>query len=253
MSKGAHNVAGSSGMKDLFDVYSRRARLLPGAITALPFTLLVVVLISTKPAWWSAAASLLGASGLTYFGTQIVRSLGSRTQAELWTSWGGAPTTQMLRFASKRNKNQIERWHRNLEKLFPDEHVPTEAEEVADPESADAAYETLIAALIARTRNREKFPRVFDENCQYGFRRNLYGCRRIGTVVSLVSLAIVIGLGIASALGLNVSALSLIAVGAADLLVLAAFRWIVNPGWVREAGDAYAARLIETSETLPGS
>lgn len=240
-------------MKDLFDIYSRRARLLPGAITVLPLSLLAVVLLSTKPAWWSAALSVLGASGLTYFGAQIVRSLGSRAQENLWTSWGGAPTTQRLRFAGHRNKNQVERWHRSLAVLFPDEHVPTEAEENANPQAADAAYETLVAALIARTRDRQRFGRVFDENCQYGFRRNLYGCRRIGMIAAGLSLLVVVALSIAAGAGLGIPPLSLAVVGVADLALLGAFRWVVTPAWVREAAESYAARLIEATEMLGNS
>lgn len=56
-------------LRDLADPYSRRARLYPGLIVTLPISILTIVLVTTKPAWWSAAVVLLGASGLSYFGS----------------------------------------------------------------------------------------------------------------------------------------------------------------------------------------
>lgn len=240
-------------MNDLFDAYSRRARLLPGAIVALPVSLFAVVLFSSKPAWWTGAISLVGASGLTYFGTQLVRSLGTQTQKKLWESWGGAPSTALLRFACSSNATQVARWHRLLGELCPDEHVPTEADEQADPAAADAAYGTLVGVLIAKTRDRKRFPRVFDENCQYGFRRNLYGCRMIGLLLTTGSFAIAVALLVARLAGWRHGpAVGIAVVGALDLVLWVALKWTVTPSWIQEAGNAYAARLVETVEVLTG-
>jgi hypothetical protein len=238
-------------VNDLFDAYSRRARLLPGAIVVLPVTLFAVVLITAKPAWWTAAASVVGASGLTYFGTQLIRSFGTSAQAELWQSWGGPPSTALLRFAGAANATQVSRWHRLLAELCPDEHVPNQDEENADTASADAAYGTLVSILIARTRDRKQFGRIFDENCQYGFRRNLYGCRPIGLYFAAGSFLVVAALVIARLTGWHHGpVVGIVVVGVFDVLMWSSLKWIVTPGWVREAANAYAARLIESIEIL---
>src|SRR6266496_2866271 len=166
-------------IKDVSDPYYRRARLFPGFLVTLPISMLAVVMFTTRPAWWSAAVVLFGASGVSYFGAQLVRRAGRRKEPALWASWGGAPTTQLLRFRGASNRVAVRRRHEQLARVFPDMAVPDEAEESRDLQAADEHYETAIKALIERTRDPVRFARVFDENCQYGFRRNLWGCRSI--------------------------------------------------------------------------
>jgi hypothetical protein len=60
----------------------------------LPFSLLFVVLVTSHPHWWVAVVSVVSASGLTYLGAQIVRSLGQAAEIELWQSWGGPRLTR---------------------------------------------------------------------------------------------------------------------------------------------------------------
>ncbi len=187
-------------LKDVSDPYNRRARVFPGFIVTLPISVLVVVLVTTKPAWWSGLVLLLGASGASYFGTQLVRSAGRGREQALWASWGGAPTTQLLRFRGAQNRVAVKRRHDQLARLFPDLPLPDEAMEAADPRLADEHYETATRALISRTRDRAKFERVFDELCQYGFRRNLWGCRGVGLWLAAVALAATLVLGVLSAL-----------------------------------------------------
>ena len=238
-------------MNNFLDAYSRRARLLPGAIVVLPITLFVVVLLTTKPAWWTAAASLLVASGLSYFGAQLVRSLGTKCQIQLWSSWGGQPTTTMLRFRGAQNSVQVARWHRLLAQLCPDETIPDAQAEDADVENADEVYETLATVLRARTRDRRRFGRVFDENCQYGFRRNLYGCRRIGLYLTLFSFATAAVLLIITTRDLSSSSvLGLTAVMGLDIVLFGVLKCVVTSEWVHQAAISYATLLLESVETL---
>ena len=57
---------------------------------------------------------------------------------------------------------------------------------VADPEWADTKYEEVVTSLREATRDTSRFPLVFAENANYGFRRNLWGLRPIGTAVAVV-------------------------------------------------------------------
>jgi hypothetical protein len=237
--------------RDLTDPYNRRARLYPGLIITLPISILTIVLITTKPAWWSAVVVLLGASGFSYFGGQLVRGAGRGKQAALWASWGGAPTTQLLRFRNAPNRVAVQRRHDQFARVFPDLVLPDEASESTDPRAADDYYETAIQALRERTRDHQRFDRVFDENCQYGFRRNLWGCRVIGMWLALAGLAVTAGLGGLDASGvLKISTLGLALSGAVDLILLAMLTAVVRPEWVREQGEAYAERLLASLEVL---
>lgn len=244
-------MAVSSFLSDVSDSYHRRARLFPGFTTTLPVSLLAVVLVTTKPAWWSAVVLVLGASGVSYFGAQLVRTAGKSKEQQLWASWGGPPTTQMLRFDGARNRIEVQRRYEQLAGLFPDVPLPDEEEERADPRLADERYETVVHALIERTRDPAEFPRIFDELCQYGFRRNLWGCRRFGLWLAILGLGATAALGVVRGFDLlNVSILGLSASAVVDALLLLALALVVRPGWVREVAEAYAQRLMGGLETL---
>jgi hypothetical protein len=237
--------------KEVSDPYNRRARLFPGLIITLPVSVLTIILVTTKPTWWSAVVAVFGASGLSYLGAQLVRSAGRSKQAALWGSWGGAPTTQLLRYRNAPNRVAVQRRHDQFARVFPDLRVPDQIAESADPRLADEHYETAIQALIERTRDPQRFDRVFDENCQYGFRRNLWGCRTIGLWLAVAGLAVTAVLGgLDASRVLNISILGLALSGGVDLILLIVLTAIVRPDWVREAGDAYAERLLASLEVL---
>ncbi|SRR6266496_6281922 len=238
-------MAAGAFLEEVSDPYNRRARLFPGFIVTLPISVLTVVLVTTKPAWWSTVVLLLGTSGVSYFGAQLVRSAGRSKQEALWASWGGALTTQLLRFHGAPNTVAVQRRHDQLSRLFPDLPMPDQAAESADPQAADQYYEAAIRALIERTRDKTRFDRVFDENCQYGFRRNLWGCRVLALWLAGLGLAATATLGgLAATHVLDVSAIGLALTAGVDILLLLAFAFIVRPEWVREAADAYAQRLL---------
>jgi hypothetical protein len=237
--------------KEVSDTYNRRARLYPGFAIMLPLSLLAIVLAATKPTWWSSVVSVLGVSGVSYLGAQLVRSAGRRNERDLWAGWGGAPTTQMLRFRSAPNKLAVQRRHDQLTRLLPDLFIPDEATELADPAAADQCYETATRAIIERTRDKERFERVFDELCQYGFRRNFWGCRKCGLWLAGLGLLAAVVLGTLELLGiLKVSRLGLLVSAGVDVLLLVVLGAVVRPDWVRESAEAYAQQLIASLETL---
>src|SRR6266536_3352580 len=210
-------------IKDVSDPYYRRARLFPGFLVTLPISMLAVVMFTTRPAWWSAAVVLFGASGVSYFGAQLVRRAGRRKEPALWASWGGAPTTQLLRFRGASNRVMVTRRHDQLARLLPDMVLPDEQAESTDPQRADQHYETAVRALIERTLDTKRFARVFDELCQYGFCRNLWGCRRVGLWTAGLGLAATGLLGLLSALKVvEASMLGLALAAGVDVLLLLA-------------------------------
>ena len=64
--------------------------------------------------------------------------------------------------------------------------LPTQQEEEACPAWADTKYEEAVTALREATRDTSRFPLVFAENANYGFRRNLWGLRPIGTTIAVL-------------------------------------------------------------------
>jgi hypothetical protein len=194
------------------------------------------------------------ATGLTVtvlaaLASQLGRDKGRRLQAGLWQSWGGSPTVQLLRHHGAARPDRVDRLHGRLAEAFG-EVMPTAAEENADPEGADARYEDVVADARSRTRDRTDFPLVFEENANYGFRRNMLGLRPWGLAIALLTLAASIALMVLSSgsFGHRAARWSL---PAAISLILAVFWWrAVTPEWVRVPADAYAERLIESIDAL---
>jgi hypothetical protein len=239
------------------DAYTRQACFYPGALITLPITVFAVVVFTTAPAWWSALSSVLVASGVTALGTHLVRDQGKKLEPGLWTSWGGAPSTQALRFANATNKEQVKRRHDLLERMDSTLHLTSEAEEQVDPKAADDLYGVAVEALISKTTNRMRFWHLAEENRGYGFRRNLLACKSLGRVLSILSLVAVVVLAVlrltdqssVSWLGLAVAAVT----DAVLLLVLIVF---VTPDWLRRQAESYCrelfkalAELVETTAT----
>lgn len=108
--------------------------------------------------------SIAIASGGTALLAQVGRKFGKQKEAELFQTWGGKPTTPMLRHQNSENKVALERKHRKLQQLISDLHIPTPQEELDDARHADEVYKACIANLIGKTRNSEEFPLIFIKN-----------------------------------------------------------------------------------------
>jgi hypothetical protein len=145
----------------------------------------------------------------------------------------------------------LQRRHRKLQELLPDQKIPTPEEELANPQRADEIYQAAAAFLKEKTRDKQRFPLVFEENCNYGFRRNLWGMKPLGIFTAVAGMAAVAAL-IVMYYRHTRGAMSSITPTAAvlnGLLLLAWFFW-VTPAWVRIAADAYAERLLAACDTI---
>ncbi|HCN30197.1 MAG TPA: hypothetical protein DIT64_15945 [Verrucomicrobiales bacterium] len=230
-------------MKSPLDVYSLKARLFPAFIVLLPA---VLAILAWLPEASLASTSTLGvglAAALSFFISELVRDCGHRKQARLWETWGGPPTTQLLRWSNLHvNPNLRAKWRAAIEELT-NCRLPSAASESRNPFKADQAYEAAIAELRMKRRGTESSSLFFKENASYGFRRNLWGMKPAGIFISSVSL---IGGVVVCVLKSNNRfdhAPSILAIFVtATLLAL----WIVriNPQWVREKADSYGEQLL---------
>jgi len=234
-----------------FDSYGRRARLAPLLITFLPLGLATLALfpespLAVKTLW--AMVMWCGGLGLSM---EFGRDAGKRKERSLFEAWGGIPTTRLLRHRDAANQVLLERRHRRLRELLPDEHIPTRQEELDDPDRADQVYETCVNYLREQTRERRKYPLIFQELRSYGFRRNLWGMRVLGTVLSTVgALLILLGFILRTELPIVPNPTLAAACLAGDILLLAAWIFRISPAWVRTPADAYAEQLIAATERL---
>ncbi len=234
----------------MLDQYTTRARVVPALLVALPVGVATLAWFPGGIAGWSALWALVVWSGGTVLVGQLGRDAGKRKQAYLFEMWGGPPTTRRLRHSGDGNRVTRERLHKKLATLMR-RKVPTAGEEAADARAADEAYEGCIEFLKGRTRDRKKFNLVFEENCSYGFRRNLWGLKPIGVALSVAALAATAVLPIAREGTVSTASMQPALVpGAIILVILLRWLFVVTPRWVKVPANAYAERLLEAADRL---
>jgi hypothetical protein len=238
-----------SALSLIADEYELRARLRPALLVSLPLAL-------AAASWYSDFRGLrvvLGFAvycGFTGLLAQLGRDQGKKKEPWLFAQWGGTPTTQLLCHRdSHLDAATKERYHRALEKLVPDMHLPSREAEAGNRDDGDAKYDSCVKYLREKTRDSKAFPLVFAENVNYGFRRNLWGMKPAGIALSAVALA---GSCIAAVIKSKDGAPPLLPMLASFLSGLMLVWWIVriNPGWIRIPAFAYAERLLATCDVL---
>jgi hypothetical protein len=252
-----------------FDDYDRKARLTPALLVGLPIVLTAASLFPEKFWSWGGVVGILVWCGLLRLIANIARDMGKATEHKLYDDWGGKPTTRMLRHSKAENKVLLARLHGKLFELTG-QQLPSSDEEVADPDMADQTYDACVRSLVSKTRDQKKFSLLYKENCNYGFRRNLFGMKPLGITTALIGALFLIAqcvfsIGLPKAFsawqnsGLlpsqgnlqfsNCPPLTLICLIVDLFLLVAWFLWIKSD-WVRSAADVYAFRLLESSENL---
>ena len=247
----------------LFDPYTFRARIQPALIVILPMGFLMFALLPNHPFFVTAFFALLGTAGGTAVVAQLGRERGRKKEPDLWRSWDGASTTRLLRHRRTPDdivmtpglRQQVEEWVG-----YP---LPNQKEEEACPAEADTKYKEAIRSLREATRDTTKFPLVFAENANYGFRRNLWGLRPIGTPI-----AVLLTLYSWTLLSLTIwgrpwpepwwdilpnpdsVAVIRLAVAVANTSLAALWIFWVKPSWIKTVADAYAMKLLESVQTL---
>lgn len=243
----------SAATKVALDEYSRNARLKPAFLVVLPVGLVISVFGLKASVMLAALSGPLATVGLTLLLAQIGRDFGKRKEPLLYLLWGGKPSVAKMRHRdSSMNKHTRARYHQKAEILLGFS-LPDITSEENDPSAADAVYEAYSNLLLERTRDRKKFPLIFQELVNYGFRRNLWGMKPIGLLLSVLCLIFELGGIVRSALthqvpsALNLSSLLII------IFLLVCWIFVINPKWVSLAANAYAERLLASSEMQQAS
>lgn len=245
------------------DPYAFRARIQPALVVVLPLGFLMFALLPGYHLFVVAFFGLLSAAGGTAIVSQLGRDRGRKKQSNLWRSWGGSSTTRLLRHRKAPGDPVLQDTLRQQVEKWADSPLPTVEDEEACPVQAGAKYDEVVTSLREATRDRDRFPLVFAENVNYGFRRNLWGLRSIGAslalavaMVSWTSLLITVWgrpwpdpwWGILAAP--DSIAVIRISVSIANTAFVAFWLFWVRSSWVKIVADEYAIRLIESVQTL---
>lgn len=220
---------------------------MPVLIVVLPAFLLLAVSVLKASTFGVASGAVVGA--LSILGAQLGRDRGRNLQSDLWKEWGGPPTSQMLRFRGPHSGEYVKQNHAALESALSI-GLPSRAEEEKDPAGADEKYEAAVIQIIAKARDHRQFPLVFEENMNYGFRRNCLGLRPFGIAVCVGTLALSLMLLIAGAGTFGDRAAHFGWSCGAALGLGLFWLFVVSRNWVRLPADAYARRLLDAAYDL---
>lgn len=238
------------------DPYERQARVMPGLIVTLPILVPLVCVYGAKNPLLTAVGALLGGCGAIYALANIARGLGKRLEERLINSWGGLPSTIMLRHRDSFLDSVTKaRYHDAIRRKLGIQ-VPAPDEEVANPAKADDVYRAATRRLRELTRNDKGL--LFKENIAYGFHRNMLAMKPIGIVTSVCG--VLSGMLMAGVIGMRTPFVNFVNVHGIGLpagltLLVSVVLFVIwlfyfNEQAVRRIGFSYAERLFECLPTL---
>jgi hypothetical protein len=238
-------VAESRGL----DVYTRRSRLQPALLVALPAAVTVLAWSPGAALGWGGLWSLVVACGGTYLLSQVARDCGYGKESWLFGKFGGRPTELMLSHRDAPNQVTLKVRHKKLQELGGFK-MPTAAAEQKDFAGAMNVYNACVTFLLGRTRDKIKYALLFEENCNYGFRRNLWGMKaKFGLPIALVC-TLVLGLRLYMEFSVHrIVPLLTVSMEALNVVLLLGWIFWFTPGWVMVVARKYAERLLEALDT----
>lgn len=234
----------------MFDYYDRTARLYPALICISPLAVSIPTLMPIDPLPRVLAGfTALGVGGLLL--TQLSRWAGKAGEPKLFSKWSGVPSIAILRHRDGRVDTITKlRYHQKLQTAMPSTVAPSPEAEAADPAAADQVYAAWSNFLRTRPENRAPGSFVFKENVLYGFARNLWGLRWIGAAVSLIALSTVGWTLAADQIKKSAPNIPATVALGYDVMLLLLFLFVFTPAMVKIPADAYAARLLESVDSL---
>ena len=233
------------------DEYERKARIYPALIVIAPGILVAVAALISDFSSLKAFAAAIGSCGGTFSLSQLARDAGKKKEKALFEQWGGMPSISIFRHRDNRLDPVTKgRYHAKLSHLVKGTKAISAKEEQSNPNKADKIYEAWSHYIRVNTRDTKKYRMIFQENINYGFRRNIWGMRLIGGGISFICIMFSLYLSyeqynINRSLNVN---LNISAIICAIFLMLWIFRF--SSEWVRIPANAYSERLAEAVETI---
>jgi hypothetical protein len=240
------------------DSYDREARLYPALLTLLPLVLLLVCVFGARHPVLVGVLSTLIACGGPLLLARLARDRGKALEDRLIGTWGGKPTTIILRHQDDTiDALTKKKYHEVLGKALS-ALPPTPESEKQDLATADTFYRAATAWLISQTQDTKKHALVFKENKNYGFQRNLCGMKSAGVLMSIVAVLgsaahTFFSLHIANVTDLpkltDATIVDILPISF-SLLMFLCWCFLVTENSVKRSGYAYGDRLLRTCNVL---
>ncbi len=233
------------------NLYNLKARIYPVILSLIPVIFIGSVYSFHLQSYYQVLTSLGITTALYFLFSQLGRDKGKALEKEMWRKWRGTPTTQILRFSNDIiDKHTKSRYHQKLKKLTNIGNELDEEFEKNLPQKADEIYQSWTKFLLSKTRDTKKYNLLFQENINYGFRRNLLGLKRIAIlIIILLMISSFLYSFIMNEYIVKFSSELLIS---EIILILILIFWlgIVRENWIKTVAFSYAERLIETINTI---
>jgi hypothetical protein len=237
-------------LEKIRDPYDRKARVAPGLWVIFPLLVAAACLLGPKHPVLTTLGSLLAACGGPYLLGSVVRAWGLAAEKRLYAKWDGKPSTIILRHRDKTLGLYTKRdYHESITRKLGIP-MPSATAESADHELADEAYRSATEQIIKLTRDTKKFSLLFKELIAYGFNRNMFGARWVGSMVCIITIGIVLLHArvwqltpLQFMVSLSVGEQLTIAV---SLIFLALWLFHFTESTVKGVAYAYALRLMES-------
>lgn len=228
-------------LSKITDTYERKARVYPALISLFPLMISISVSYPKVYSTLSGFVALVVAIGGIHFIAQLARDRGKNLETTLYEEWGGMPSIAILRYNDKSIPAPAKIKYHNVLASESKIAAPTESYEKTNPEKADDIYTSWSDFLRGKARDEKKYPLVFAELVNYGFRRNLFGIKRFCIFSAFIAIVILILPQINHFVFSEIQ----IAIGLFLLLYMMVFIYVINAKWVKTAANAYAKSLIE--------
>ena len=229
--------------------YNLKARVYPVTLSLIPIIIIGFIYSIQLQSYYQILASFGATTALYFLFSQLGRDNGKSIEKEMWKRWGGAPSTQVFRFANATiDKHTKARYHQKLKSLTGVGDNLNKEYETAFPNDADEIYKSWSKYLISKSRDTKKYNLLFQENVNYGFRRNLFGLKKFAIIVIIL---LMLGCVIYSyIIGNYQFEFSLELFISEIILVVILIFWgsIVREKWIKSVAFSYAERLIEVTE-----
>lgn len=230
-------------------MYNIKARTYPLIITLIPIVFVGIIYSIQLKSIYELLISLGITTSLFFLFSQLGRDKGKKLESELWRKWDGIPSTQILRFSNDTiDYHTKKRYHNFLKKETKIGQELTEQFENENLIEADKIYTSWSKYLISKSRDTTKYNLLFQENINYGFRRNLLGLKSTAITIIVFLLIGSFGYSYLTSDFKLIYSQELLLTGIILFLTLLFWLIVVNENWIKYVAFEYAKRLMETIE-----
>lgn len=228
----------------LFDAYNLRVRFSVGLILITPIIFSIYLLVPNASNFSFTTIILILCFGLCNFMMSQSRYLGRKSSSKCFP--GLMPAQQML-MPEDNSLDPITK--KRYQKFFSSRLKNLSFSK--DVSTAENSSKSAINWLISQTRDVEKFPLIKEESINFGFAKNLYGLKTLGTIISAFLTILEVGITIAKfylKFG-YVEYSDLIASSIVSCAFTLLWIFLITKGWVKDAGYRYARTLLSACDS----